>query len=412
MLRRHHVTASPLMTDRTPPGAIPSALRATGKHPTASTITIADEGIRLRRLTRVLFAVVWIVPGLIAGAAVWLSARNSTISISLVTALTWQLSSWMLWAVWSQGILSLVDRVPLATGRFGAWLSVHMATSLLVMAGSAIVMGWLDWQFMPWRGVPIPLSEAITRGAVQHLDFQFIIYWAILGAAYTAEFLRRYRERDRAATELEQRLARQQLEALRMQLNPHFLFNALNSVTELMEEDVRAAQRALTSVSDLLRRSLQLAASPTIPLWREIELVELYLQVARVRYGEGLSIDIEVDPAAVDLEVPSFVLQPLVENALKHGLWPGRNGQSVLVSARRLGPMLELIVQDNGRGLNGSITDSGRFLAATPSVDGLGIGLTNTRTRLAMLYGDRYAFRMTNSTGGGCTVEIRLPVHG
>ena len=406
------MTASPLKTDRTPSGAIPSALRATGKHPTTSTITIADEGIRLRRLTRVLFAVVWIVPGIIAGVAVWLSARNSTASISLATALAWQLSCWMMWAVWSQGILSLVDRVPLDTGRFRAWLAVHLVTSLLLMALSALVIGWLDWQFMPWRGVPIPLSEAITRGAAQHLDFQFIIYWAILGAAYTAEYLRRYRERDRAATELEQRLSRQQLEALRMQLNPHFLFNALNSVTELMEEDVRAAQRALTSVSDLLRRSLQLAASHTIPLWREIELVELYLQVARVRYGDGLVIDIEVDPAAVDLEVPSFVLQPLVENALKHGLLPGRNGQSVLVSARRLGPMLELIVQDNGRGLNGSITDSGRFLAASPSVDGLGIGLTNTRTRLAMLYGDRYAFRMTNSASGGCTVEIRLPVHG
>jgi signal transduction histidine kinase len=362
--------------------------------------------------TRVLFACIWVVPGAIAGFAVWFAARGATRPISLGSALLWQVSCWMVWAIWSQAILTLVDRVPLLAGRVRVWLATHLFASAVVMVASAIVIGWLDWRFTPWRGAMPQFGDVFVRTAVAHLDFQFMLYWAILGAAYMVEFVRRYRERDRVATELEERLSLQQLEALRMQLNPHFLFNALNSVTELMEMDVRQAQRALSSVSDLLRLSLRTAASPTIPLWREIELVELYLQVARVRYGDGLSIDIDVDPAAVDLDVPSFVLQPLVENALKHGIWPGRTGQSVQVSARRLGPMLELRVEDNGRGLDGRITDSGRFLAATPSVDGLGIGLTNTRTRLAMLYGDRYAFRMTNSTGGGCTVEIRLPVHG
>jgi LytS/YehU family sensor histidine kinase len=178
-----------------------------------------------------------------------------------------------------------------------------------------------------------------------------------------------------------------------------------------MEADVRRAQRALSAVSDLLRLSLRSASLPTIPLWQEIELVELYLQVARVRYGEGLHIGIDVDPAAVDVPVPSFVLQPLVENALKHGLRPGHAGQSIAIEARRAGDMLALQVLDNGRGLDGRLTDSGRFLAATPSVDGLGIGLTNTRSRLRMLYGDRYAFRMTDTSTGGCAVEIRVPVH-
>jgi len=377
-----------------------------------ATITIADEGERLRRLTRLLFAVLWLVPGAIAGVGVWFTARGGAAPIMLSTALLWQISCWMLWAIWSQGILTLVDRVPLASGRVGSWLATHLLSSLIVMTLNALVVGWLDWQFAPWTGERATYVEALSGSATRRLDTEFMLYWAILGAAYMVEFVRRYRERDRAATELEQRLSRQQLEALRMQLNPHFLFNALNSVTELMEMDVREAQRALSSVSDLLRLSLRTAGTPTIPLWREIELVELYLQVARVRYGDGLSVDIDVDPAAVDLEVPSFVLQPLIENALKHGLSPGHVGQAVHVTARRLGPMLELRVLDNGRGLDGRITDSGRFLAASPSVDGLGIGLTNTRTRLAMLYGDRYAFRMSNTRGGGCLVEIRLPVHG
>jgi sensor histidine kinase YesM len=132
--------------------------------------------------------------------------------------------------------------------------------------------------------------------------------------------------------------------------------------------------------------------------------------VARVRYGDGLVVDITVDPSTVDLEVPSFVLQPLLENALKHGLQPGGAGQTVLVEAQRDGAVLRLQVTDNGRGLDGRVTDSGRFLAAQPNVNGLGIGLANTRSRLALLYGDRFAFRMSNGATGGCTVEICLPL--
>lgn len=379
--------------------------------PLPSTITIADEGARLRRLTRLLFAVLWLVPGAIAGIGVWFTARDGAYPIALSTALFWQICCWMLWAVWSQGVLTLVDRVPLVRGRIWPWMATHLLSSMLVMSASALVVGWIDWHLAPWAATYATYADALAASATRRLDTEFMLYWAVLGAAYMVEFVRRYRERDRDATELEEELSRQQIEALRLQLNPHFLFNALNSVAELMEMDVREAQRALSAVGDLLRLSLRTAGTPTIPLWREIELVELYLQVARVRYGEGLALDIDVDPAAVDVEVPSFVLQPLIENALKHGLSPGHVGQSVHVTARRDGPMLELRVLDNGRGLNGRITDSGRFLAASPNLDGLGIGLTNTRTRLAMLYGERFAFRMSNTTGGGCLVEIRLPVH-
>jgi sensor histidine kinase YesM len=288
------------------------------------------------------------------------------------------------------------------------WLAVHAATMCVVCAMNILAIAWLDHAFA--HGHDRPFANDVRTVLVSTLDFQVVLYWAVLGAAYMVEFVRRYRERDRAAAELEQKLARTQLDALRMQLNPHFLFNALNSVAELMEMDVREAQRTLTRVSDLLRLSLRSAASAVIPLWQEIELVELYLQIARVRYGRGLEVDIDVDSSSVDIEVPSFILQPLIENALKHGLAPGHTDQTIHVTARRVGNALELIVEDNGKGLDGLITTSGRFLAARPSVDGLGIGLTNTRQRLAMMYGDRYAFRMSNHAGGGARVEIRLPL--
>jgi len=379
---------------------------------TATSITIADEGMRSRRVTRTLFALVWLVPGSIAGVLAWTAAREQQLALPLGAALTWQIARWSLWALWSQVVLTLVERVPLASHRLSRWLVIHLAAWMGIVLTNLVLVGWLDWQFAPWVDRVSRFSDAVRLTSQRHLDFDVVMFWALLGAAYMIEYIRRYRERDRAALELEQRLARQQLEALRMQLNPHFLFNALNSVTELMEVDVRRAQRSLSAVSDLLRLSLRSATQSTIPLWQEVELVEQYLQVARIRYGDGLVTDIVVDPSAVDVEVPSFVLQPLLENALKHGLRPERTGQTVLVEVVRQGAMLQLRVTDNGRGVDGCITDSGRFLAARPNVNGLGIGLANTRARLAILYGDRYAFRLSKEATGGCTVEIRLPVGG
>jgi len=371
-------------------------------------LTFADEGARFRQITRLLFSAVWIIPALLAALQLFLVGDASGGHYGLGTALVWQGSTWLPWAIWSQLILSLVGVVPLGTGRTARWVAIHAIIMCLVCAVNTLWIAWLDHSFAADHIQPFALDLRVVL--VNNLDFQVVLYWAVLGAAYMVEFVRRYRERDRAAAELEQKLARTQLDALRMQLNPHFLFNALNSVAELMEMDVREAQRTLTRVSDLLRLSLRSAASAVIPLWQEIELVELYLQIARVRYGNGLDVDIDVESSAVDIDVPSFLLQPLVENALKHGLAPGHQDQAIRVTARRNAGMLELIVEDNGKGLDGLITTSGRFMAARPSVDGLGIGLTNTRSRLTMLYGDRYAFRMSNHGNGGCRVEIRLPL--
>lgn len=372
-------------------------------------LTLADEGARYRTITRLLFAVVWLVPGVLAAAQLAVVGDASGTHYGFGRAWVWQSAAWLIWSFWSQIILTLVDRVRLGGTRLWAWVAVHVAATIVVCSVNVLALAWLDHVFAT-IGQVTSYAFAVRLVLVNHLDFQVVLYWAVLGAAYMVEFVRRYRERDRVAVELEQKLALTQLDALRMQLNPHFLFNALNSVTELMEEDVREAQRTLTRVSDLLRLSLRSAASATIPLWQEIELVELYLQIARVRYGTGLEVDIEVDSSAVDVLVPSFLLQPLVENALKHGLAPGHRGQTIVVSATRSGNQVVLVVEDNGKGLDGLITTSGRFLAARPSVDGLGIGLTNTRQRLAMMYGDRCLFLMANHPSGGARVEIRLPV--
>lgn len=372
-------------------------------------VTIADEGQRHRRTTRLLFAVVWVVPAALAALQMSVVGDESGTRYDISSALQWQGASWMMWGLWSQVVLTLVERVKLDTSRLLPWLATHIGVSIVISAVNVLAIAWLDHVYGA-VGRVTSYALALRVVLVHHLDFQVVLYWAVVGAAYMVEYVRRYRARDRDATELEQKLAFTQLEALRMQLNPHFLFNALNSVAELMEMDVKEAQRTLTRVADLLRLSLRSAGSSLIPVWQEIELVELYLQIARVRYGQGLAADITVDPSAVDAMLPSFLLQPLVENALKHGLAPGHRDQCIEVHIGRSAHALDIVVEDNGKGLDGLLTTSGRFLAATPSVDGLGIGLTNTRMRLTMLYGDRYAFRMSNQPSGGCRVEIRLPI--
>ena len=323
----------------------------------SQSLTIADEGVRLRRLTRALFAIVWLVPAMLAALQLALVGDATGAHYTFGRALLWQGAAWLIWGVWSQVILTLVDRVKLGAGRLGSWIGVHVAATSLICLVNVLLLAWFDHVFGT-IGQVTSYAFAVRLVLVNHLDFQVVLYWAVLGAAYMVEFVRRFRERDRAAVVLEQKLARTQLDALRMQLNPHFLFNALNSVAELMEQDVREAQRTLTRVADLLRLSLRSAASSTIPLWQEIELVELYLQIARVRYGTGLEVDIEVDSSAVDVDVPSFLLQPLVENALKHGLAPGHPDQTITISVTRSGDTLTLVVEDNGKGLDGLITTS------------------------------------------------------
>ena len=376
---------------------------------TSPPLTLADAGARMRRLVRTAFALVWIVPAALASLQLTLLGDPSGMRPPPVVALVWQGDIWLVWALWSQLILTLVDRVRPSAGGMRRWLAVHAGGTAVVSAVNIVLIAALDHHFSPT--IHAAGFGGALRGAILgHLDMQVVLYWAVLGTAYMVEFVRRYRQRDQEAAELQQALARTQLEALRLQLNPHFLFNALNAVAALMEEDVREAQRTLTRVSDLLRMSLRRAGTSLIPLWQELELVEAYLDVARVRYGAGLEVEVDIDPGAVDIPVPSFLLQPLVENALKHGLAPGAPDQRIRVAARRDGDLLDLQVEDNGKGLEGTLTETGSFLAVNPSVDGLGIGLTNTRQRLATLYGNRFALRLRDAPGGGCLVHIRLPI--
>jgi len=228
-----------------------------------------------------------------------------------------------------------------------------------------------------------------------------LAYGTIVGVTHAIGFYHRFRERQLAAIQLETQLARAQVDALRMQLNPHFLFNAMNSIAMLIRHQERdEAVRTVAGLSDLLRYVLEDTREQEVSLRQELEFVQRYLSIEEVRFRDRLEIRIDAEPDTMDALVPNLILQPLVENAIRHGIAKRSAARLVTVSTRRSDGELVLEVADDGPGL-----------AKAPSTDGNGVGLSNTQERLKQLYGARQTFDIANAPSQGTVVRLTLPFH-
>jgi sensor histidine kinase YesM len=225
-----------------------------------------------------------------------------------------------------------------------------------------------------------------------------MIFWAASAAIHGVEFYRRLRARERQALILEQRLTRARLDALTAQIRPHFLFNTLNSITTLIRRDPEGAEKMVMQLADLLSATLRSPEEQEISLREEMDLLDSYLSIMQVRFGSRLSVERDVSSAATDALVPAFILQPLVENALEHGIarrpGPGR----ITVAASRNNGSLELTVGDDGPGIDVAANSAGN-----------GIGLANTRKRLAELYSGGASLTIDSRAGQGTAVRIAIP---
>ena len=233
---------------------------------------------------------------------------------------------------------------------------------------------------------------------LRRITYQMPIFWGLVGVAHALRFYERTKARERREAELEARLAQARLQALRMQLNPHFLFNTLNSIASLVHEQPQA-EEMIEALSDLLRLTLNASDRQEVTLREEFHFLERYLLIEQIRFGERLRVEKQIDVAALDALVPILILQPLVENAIKHGIESQIAPGVIQVTAERAGKSLLLRVRDDGRGL-----------ASAPK--GLlkeGVGLSNTRSRLKELYGGRASFEFKPGKAGGFSAEIRMP---
>lgn len=263
---------------------------------------------------------------------------------------------------------------------------------------------------------PLP-PPGLPKWGLFSTMLDLLAYGAILGIAHSVHFYRRFRERERRALFLESNLANSRLHALRAQLHPHFLFNSLNAVATLVRRDPRLAEATLISLSELLRLALSQSERQEVPLREEMQFVERYLEVQQTRFGDKLRVEQNIEPAALDCLVPTLLLQPLVENAIRHGIEPAENAGLVRLTARRQDELLVLTVEDDGVGLpaanNGRDATLNATSVALPASDGAkggtGIGLANLRARLDTLYGTGQKLELTPRSDRGVTVLIQIP---
>ncbi len=251
-------------------------------------------------------------------------------------------------------------------------------------------------------------SFGMTFGFLLILGFHenVVTYWIILGIQYTFRYYRRYHEREQQAlqlelhtSELKRQLTHAHLSALKMQLQPHFLFNTLNAIMVLVrQQNARQAEETLARLSDLLRCVLEDVEMQEVPLRRELEYLQLYLSIEEVRFQDRLQVEISASPTVLDAAFPHMSLQPIVENAIRHGLGRSSAAGRIQISASRVDHTLEVKVQDDGPGLPPANSSIGR-----------GIGLTNTRARLTQLYGDAGRLVIANGEHGGALVTMILP---
>jgi hypothetical protein len=286
----------------------------------------------------------------------------------------------------------------------GAASSRSPATSSQAVASSSVE---LRERFdRPWRGESRsgfprrsgPSWWPSLGATLQRANFDAAVYFIVVVAAHALAFYRRAQERESHAATLAAGLNRAKLDALRLQLQPHFLFNTLNAISTLVHRDADAADELIGDLSDLLRLSLQ-TSDHEVPLSRELELLDCYLGIEQARLGDRLRVVREIAPDAINGLVPTFVLQPLVENAIRHGIEPRVAPGTIMVRARRDVARLHLEVCDDGLGAAGSeVRRSGH-----------GIGLTNTIERLKALHGSAAALTVETPAAGGFVVRLQLP---
>ncbi len=295
-------------------------------------------------------------------------------------------------------VLALGSRFPL--DEPGAWKNAlgHVVAAFATGAIHLFVALLIMRSVTP-EAPPYSFLEGYRNFVGAYLEFEFLLYFAILGAGYLVHYHTRYRSNALRTAQLEAQLVQAHLDALRVQLQPHFLFNTLHAISALMDEDLEQARRMLVRLGDLLRMTLETQGAHEVPLQQELECTELYLDIERVRFPEQLEVDLLVDPEALEALVPSLILQPLVENSIRYGVAPLEDGGKITVSAHREDGSLILKVMDNGAGR----------APREGKETGSGVGIANVRARLTELYGRAQDFHVFYPESGGFGVQITLP---
>jgi sensor histidine kinase YesM len=349
-------------------------------------------------LLRILgFVALWTLVGLAFASQVYLQSNLLGHSITWAEATRDSLEEWYVYGILSIPVVWLARRLSLEGGYRWQTSAIHLGAALLfsfayVLLGALV--GEVDSRVI---GESATYSEIFQPLLVRTFPYNLLIYGVIVAVSHALDYYRKYHERTVQTLELEKHLTEARLQALLHQLKPHFLFNTLNGIASLMHMDVDAADTMLVRLSELLRITMSHTGAPETSLREELAFIERYLDIEKIRFRNRLEVVIAVDEETMEAQVPSLVLQPIVENAVRHGIEPHARTGHIELRASREGDRLVLTVSDNGTGIN----------PAAPKREG--IGLANTRARLAELYGTRQNFELVNRPEGGLCVRLSIP---
>ncbi len=307
--------------------------------------------------------------------------------------------AWMLWLALLPLVVHAARRFPVTRRNWRQRIVIHLAIgtavscayALLILAKNVAILALGTGMFTPR---PFSLLPSLLFGGLQ---IYLLLYGASVAAVHALDSHRRLVDRERSTAQLEADLSKAQLQVLKMQLEPHFLFNALNAISAQVHRDPDAAERMIALLSDFLRMSLTRAARDEVTLAEELSFLGRYLDIQKVRFGDRLTVENDVDPNVLDAPVPSLILQPIVENSIRHGVGSRSAPLALTIRAHRLSNgRLEIVIEDDGPGLPlGEIQE--------------GVGLSNTRGRLAHLFGNDHAFEIMNRAPSGVRVRIEIP---
>ncbi|WP_306589694.1 sensor histidine kinase [Geothrix sp. 21YS21S-4] len=305
------------------------------------------------------------------------------------------------WGLLGLFLIRLADRHPLEALSRSQWKiwGLHLAASVAAAALGLFVAYLLSVGMEQGSGGRLWDLAMVRKGLPQFYRAYFhtnlLFMWAVVAAFHGLRIYRKYKAREVEAAQLEARFAEAQNLALRMQLQPHFLFNTLNSISALVHANPDGADGMISRLGDFLRMTLDAPPDQFVPLRKELAFIQAYLAIEQVRFQERLQVALDIPPELLDLRVPSFILQPLVENALKHGLSDRQRGGTLRIRASRAAGSLVIEVQDDGEGFK-----AGRE----------GVGLGNVRARLGLLYKGRHHIDLLGAPSRGTLVTLRLPL--
>jgi len=343
----------------------------------------------------------WTIIGLVFSAQWYFGAFRSDDPVPWSRALYVQMSWGYLWALATPIILWLARRFPIDKQRWVRNSLMHLLTSTLLAFVTGII-GHIIFYLNYGRAAHRPyLFQNSLRFAVSNYSEGLGTYLLVTLLAYAYNYYERFRQGELRASQLEAQLSQAQLQALKMQLHPHFLFNTLHSISALLHKDTEAARKMISRLGDFLRLTLENSGTQEVTLEQEMEFLRCYLEIERIRFQDRLTTHVQVDAEALDTHVPNLILQPIVENAIRHGIATRSTPGEIEIHAKQANGFLRIQVRDNGPGLPKNRNADSLFKK--------GLGLSNTLSRLERLYGEKHRFEIANDPRGGLAVTLEIP---